>query len=81
MMPVINKELIDDVQSKCEGFLFVNNDPKILMEQMGQLVFLSDLLLDYPELNREAGFLDNLINAYETKIRRLDPNAVFEFLT
>lgn len=77
MMPTISKELVDSMQSACEAFLFQTQDVEKLMLQMSQLIYVSELLLDHPELVREANFIDNLISAYEIKANRLDPTYEF----
>lgn len=77
MMPVINKELVDEMQRGCEIFLFQSHSAEKLVVQMSQLIYLSDLLLDHPELVREANFVDNLIRAYEIKTNKLDPTYEF----
>lgn len=77
MMPTITKELIDDTQMKCEAFLFTCSNREQLMAQAAQLIFISELMLDYPQFHRETNFLDNLISAYEIKAERLDPTHDF----
>lgn len=77
MIPTMTKELVDEIQSTCETFLFKNSSVEPLLAQLAQLIYVSDLLLDYPDLVREAGFIDNLIVAYEKKIHKIDPTYDF----